>query len=117
MDTAAVQEIAQGRVWTGTDGLTNGLVDVLGGLSDAMRIAKERAGIGPYERVEVFQYPEPEFINLQALMPSPVGIDILEDPSVRHLKFRLEHNGVPMPVLPAEEWDATMLNLHKTKYD
>ena len=37
--------IAQGRVWTGEDALRLGLVDVLGGLEDAVAIAARHAAI------------------------------------------------------------------------
>ena len=37
--------LARGRVWTGRDALEVGLVDELGGLHDAVRIARERAGL------------------------------------------------------------------------
>ena len=40
-----IHAIARGRVWTGADALANGLVDELGGLRDAVRIARERAGL------------------------------------------------------------------------
>jgi protease-4 len=45
MDRDAVHAIARGRVWTGADAAGIGLVDVLGGLRDAVRIARERAGL------------------------------------------------------------------------
>ncbi|HEY8300441.1 MAG TPA: signal peptide peptidase SppA [Jatrophihabitans sp.] len=38
-----IHEIARGRVWTGRDALVRGLVDELGGLRDAVRIARKRA--------------------------------------------------------------------------
>ena len=40
-----VHAIAKGRVWTGADAAERGLVDTLGGLRDAVRIARERAGL------------------------------------------------------------------------
>jgi protease-4 len=40
-----IHEIARGRVWTGSDARRNGLVDELGGLRDAVRIARERVGL------------------------------------------------------------------------
>lgn len=40
-----VHEIARGRVWTGADAAGLGLVDELGGLATAARIARERAGL------------------------------------------------------------------------
>jgi protease-4 len=45
MDRDAVHAIARGRVWTGADAAGIGLVDTLGGLHDAVRIARERAGL------------------------------------------------------------------------
>lgn len=42
---ARVREIAKGRVWTGAQGLTLGLVDRLGGFYDAVDEAKRLAGI------------------------------------------------------------------------
>jgi len=45
MTQDAVHAIAKGRVWTGADAAENGLVDTLGGLRDAIRIARERAGL------------------------------------------------------------------------
>lgn len=41
----AIEAIARGRVWTGSDALRLGLVDELGGLHDAVRIARRRAGL------------------------------------------------------------------------
>jgi protease-4 len=46
MDVAKVDEIAQGRVWIGTDALEIGLVDKIGGLDDAVASAASRAGLG-----------------------------------------------------------------------
>ena len=37
--------MAKGRVWTGEDALAHGLVDELGGLQDALRLAKQEAGL------------------------------------------------------------------------
>ncbi|HEY8717842.1 signal peptide peptidase SppA [Pengzhenrongella sp.] len=40
-----IEAIARGRVWTGSDAVGLGLVDELGGLRDAVRIARSRAGL------------------------------------------------------------------------
>jgi protease IV len=40
-----IDAVARGRVWTGRDALEAGLVDELGGLRDAVRIARERASL------------------------------------------------------------------------
>lgn len=40
-----IEAVARGRVWTGSDAAAVGLVDELGGLRDAVRIARSRAGL------------------------------------------------------------------------
>lgn len=45
MSEAAVRRLARGRVWTGKDALAQGLVDCLGGLEDAIQLAKHEAGL------------------------------------------------------------------------
>lgn len=46
-----IERVARGRVWTGTDARDNGLVDELGGLHDALRIARRRAGLSEDARL------------------------------------------------------------------
>jgi len=48
MSKEAVDQIAQGRVWTGVRAKELGLVDELGGLDKAIEIAIEKAGIDAY---------------------------------------------------------------------
>lgn len=57
LDSIFVDSIGQGRVWSGEWGLRLGLVDVLGGLHDALEIAASKAGVEAYK---VVKYPEPE---------------------------------------------------------
>ncbi len=45
MDKQAVDTIAQGQVWSGSDALQNGLIDELGTRDDAIRAAAELAGL------------------------------------------------------------------------
>jgi len=57
MTVEEVDQIAQGRVWTGEQALGNGLVDELGGLDAALAILKKNAGISPDAQVELVEYP------------------------------------------------------------
>jgi protease-4 len=52
-----IDQVAQGRVWTGRQAKENGLVDVLGGLDTAVAIAKQRAKLAPDTEVELVVYP------------------------------------------------------------
>lgn len=45
LDRTFVDSIARGRVWTGEQAMGNGLVDLEGGLLDAIRVAAEMGGI------------------------------------------------------------------------
>lgn len=49
-----VEEIAQGRVWSGAEAKTLGLVDELGGLQDALNYAAAKAELGNNYRVVEF---------------------------------------------------------------
>ena len=57
MTPEKVDEIAQGRVWTGAQAKQIGLVDELGGLYKAVDLAKQRARIPADEEVELVVYP------------------------------------------------------------
>jgi protease-4 len=57
MPVDRVEQLAQGRVWTGSQARQHGLVDALGGLDRAVALAKERAGISPDTEVEIVTYP------------------------------------------------------------
>src|SRR5439155_10364741 len=52
-----IDQIAQGRVWTGRQAKDNGLVDLLGGLDRAIAVAKQRAKIPAESEVELIVYP------------------------------------------------------------
>ena len=105
-----IEKIAQGRVWSGSDGLKNGLVDVLGGLDVAIKIALQKTNLTNSE-YEIIEMPEPEWFDLNSLLPSFLRIEqkIVEDPFIRDLKFRLQYNGIPMPMLPLEFIDENMI--------
>lgn len=55
LDPAAVREIAQGRVWSGTDAKRLGLIDDFGGIEDAIAFAAQKAKLGRDFRLQ--EYP------------------------------------------------------------
>ena len=60
MTVAAVDEIAQGRVWAGADAIRIGLVDEIGTIEDAIRYAASCIdGVGSMNDVQVAAYPKP----------------------------------------------------------
>ena len=59
LDPAKVDEMAQGRVWVGTDALGLGLVDEIGGLREAVAYAASLAGYVNKSDYKVTCYPAP----------------------------------------------------------
>ena len=72
MTTEAVDEIAQGRVWTGADALKIGLVDELGTLTDAVTYIAAAKGDADIENWQIDCYPKPQTI-LEMIMESLTG--------------------------------------------
>ena len=73
MPVARVDEIAQGRVWTGADALKIGLVDEIGTLEDAISYAALSIdGVTGVNDVQVVGYPKPQS-TLEALLESLTG--------------------------------------------
>lgn len=89
MSKEAVDAIGQGRVWTGTDALELGLVDVLGGLEDAIEIAANMADL---ENYRISNLPE-QLDPMQELIKEITGgakAAIMEDELGESYKFYKE---------------------------
>ncbi|MFC7327768.1 signal peptide peptidase SppA [Marinactinospora rubrisoli] len=71
MSRERVHELARGRVWTGRDAAANGLVDALGGVETAARLAREKAGLPPQAPLRHFPRPNP----LERLVPAESSED------------------------------------------
>jgi protease-4 len=54
---AAIEPVAQGRVWLGDQAKANGLVDELGGIDRALEMIKAKAGIPAGSEVNLVLYP------------------------------------------------------------
>ncbi|WP_215223459.1 signal peptide peptidase SppA [Echinicola shivajiensis] len=72
MSKEAVLEVASGRVWSGMQAKEKGLVDVLGGLEDAIEIAAAKANIE--DEYRVLYFPEQKTFFEQIM--SELGTDI-----------------------------------------
>lgn len=54
---AQIDAVAQGRIWTGAQARDRGLVDRLGGLTTAIEVARERAGLPKDAAVDLVVFP------------------------------------------------------------
>ena len=96
---AEIDEIAQGRVWTGQQAKALGLVDELGGLDTALSIAKEQAGFSADDEVNLIVLPKqkPFFEQLMERMiedmegsiQMPIQL-VASDPALAMLRTRWE---------------------------
>jgi protease-4 len=131
MEIEKVEAVAQGRVYSGLGALNAGLVDSLGGLSDAVRTARSLAKIPEGRRVIYSEYPRPKFVDkvlayltaaglgngLAAASgaasgfgpPAGYGADpallaglFLPESFLADLFYRLSRNGQVMPILPLD---------------
>ena len=70
-----VQEIAQGRVWSGTAAKQLGLVDEIGGLEDAIREAAKQAKLGDDWQLE--EYPKSRSLE-ERILEKFSGVHVLK---------------------------------------
>jgi len=68
--------VAQGRVWTGSQALENGLVDSLGTLDDAITKAAELANLGPDYDVERLPKTKDFFEQLMEELAGPPDVSV-----------------------------------------
>jgi len=83
MTKARVNEIARGRVWTGRDALEIGLVDKLGGISDAIAYAAKKSNISS---PKVLYYPlkkEDPWLSL---------LEDLEEQQENEMRVSMQHS-------------------------
>lgn len=82
MDRDRAHKVARGRVWTGADAMGNGLVDEIGGLEDALVIARRRAGLPASAPIRMY----PRMHPLERLRPPESS----EDRSAARARIRME---------------------------
>jgi len=99
-----IDSIGQGRIYSGYDGIKTGLIDIIGGMPDAIDLAVNKAGLKGKD-FEVKEYPPAGLFNFESFLPKIPFIQVEEDPIIKNLKFRLQLNGVPLPVMPLEQME------------
>lgn len=72
MSKEDVDRLGKGRVWTGSQAKELGLVDEIGGLSKAIELAKELAGIPAGEQVRLVVEPKKKVSFLDMFMGKPL---------------------------------------------
>ena len=91
MSCEAVDEIAQGRVWSGKDALGIGLVDEKGTLLDAIDYAVKLAGDKIGKNYRIVTYPEKK--SLREMLRDPSGKEDDKDKPLVEIE-KLLHPGL-----------------------
>jgi protease-4 len=114
MENEKVEAAAQGRIFSGVRALDAGLIDSIGGLSDAMRIARSLAEIPQNRNVRYDEYPKPTFLQ-RFLESFPLAGVLFRNKNSQtqtaafladlflpyaDIRYRLQKNGQVMPILP-----------------
>lgn len=94
LSVEAVDEIAQGRVWTGRQALERGLVDELGGLHEAVARAKREIGIADDVDAALVTFPGPRSLGEEIS-------DLLREGASA---FALSDYLLPPALRPLESW-------------
>ena len=103
---ADVDKIGRGRVWTGRQAREIGLVDEIGGLDEALALAKELAGIARDEEVRLSVWPKRVSLLRGLLGGSPEGTSARWPAALRRLvdwaaALRGDGMWAVMPLVPA----------------
>lgn len=75
LSAQAVERVARGRVWSGSRAQQEGLVDALGGLTTAIALAKQEAGIDEGTAIELRSFPPKKSMLAKLLEGGPDNSD------------------------------------------
>ena len=91
MDKERLHAVAKGRIWAGSDALASGLVDELGGFSEAIAACKKLAKIDEKARVRIQTFPkkEPTVLDVLEMLARKEAPESSEDVRVGNDRFAL----------------------------
>ena len=76
----------------------------IGGLDVAIKLARKEAGYADDELQQIYEFPEPTF-DFTQFLGGIFGFNLKSTiEKANLLKFRAEHNGVPMTLVPIDFW-------------
>jgi protease-4 len=107
LDLQKVDAMAQGRVWTGEQALERGLIDELGGLSEAVLRVKQALDLDADADVALMPYPEAGTLAQQLTDTlRRISLEVVQDSPLKDLAERMQTwfdatpVGAPALVLP-----------------
>jgi protease-4 len=89
-----IQKVAAGRVWTGVQAKEHGLVDLLGGFNDAVKVAAEKADISDDYRVKFFPKRKSFIEKLLSDSEETVKVKLLQREMKEHYLLYQQWNSI-----------------------
>jgi protease-4 len=105
-DTAAIDSVARGRIWSGVRARDKELVDEIGGLYESIRVAARMAGIDDPAECTITESPDKELSLLALMIPRLAARQTRSQPILDYFHLHIEHNGQPLLLMPMELWRA-----------
>ena len=109
LSKAKVDSIGRGRIWTGNQAKDIGLIDEIGGLREAVKIAKQKAGLSEDTEVAIEIYPKyvfklfsfgaGGFSNVHSYIPEEL-VRIIEDID----RYRIYEDEKILYIMPYTFW-------------
>ncbi|MBV6646835.1 MAG: signal peptide peptidase SppA [Cyclobacteriaceae bacterium] len=98
VSTDDIDQVGGGRVWSGEQALENGLIDVLGGIDDAIAIAAQSAGIEDDYQARFYPEQKPLLEELLGKLSDEVEARVFADvkslPLSREIEFLKQMQGL-----------------------
>jgi protease-4 len=96
MEASEVEKIAQGRFYSGSEGKEIGLVDEIGGLSDAIDLARAAAKIPGNRNIKIREIPERMGIfGFEGYVNLISKKSVRDEPVVKFIEMIVERPGYP----------------------
>ncbi len=95
-----IDKIARGRVWVGEDLLQRDLIDLIGGLDEAIVAAKNLADIDPSVAIRLIYYPRSRSLLNQYLGSFVRLKNSIENPVLQLENYIREYNMRPLALMP-----------------
>ncbi|MFW6223193.1 MAG: signal peptide peptidase SppA [Bacteroidota bacterium] len=83
-----VDKIAGGKIWSGINAKQNGLVDMLGGLNTALKVAAEKAGVYDYAVLELPVQKEPFEMLMKGFKTHAMDWMLKKELGEEYLKYK-----------------------------
>ncbi|MEL0628592.1 signal peptide peptidase SppA [Psychromonas aquatilis] len=93
MTKEEVDNVAQGRVWTGIDAIENGLVDGLGNLQDAIALAAQLAELDKFDTVSIQPEMTPKQLFVHRVLSASISYlptGIIQQPALFSMFEKLQ---------------------------